>query len=163
MQSLATLYSVGQDSTLALDELDKLEYVINSEYLKLICKGWEIYEDNATYEFSEYLSFWKDKKLPTSNLNHGNHIFSSDAMNFKFRAVHDFTHWVRYADFTLQGEVQTFKHLVAVLERYGVSRLSNLTKVLFSEIVLQAAYCTKFSEFSEQKLVLTDIAYSYAF
>jgi hypothetical protein len=163
MKSLATLYAIGQNSPLALEELDKLEYVINSEYLKLVCKGWNVYEDNATYEFSEYLSFWKDKKLPISNINHGNHIFSSDAMNFKFRAVHDFTHWVRYADFTVQGEIQTFRHIVAILEHYGVPRLANLTKVMFSEIVLQAAFRIEFGCFAKQKLVLSDVAYSYAF
>lgn len=70
--------------------------------------------------------------------------------NIMFRAVHDYHHVVCGGDFSLKGEIRAFKHVASLLKNATLQRL------LFSEIVLQAATAIKTGAFPEQRIVDSD-------
>jgi hypothetical protein len=76
--------------------------------------------------------------------------------NVMFRAIHDYHHIVCGSDFTLKGEIRTW--------RYVASLLQNLTlkKFLFSEIVLQAATAIKTGKFPVQRIVDSSLIHQFA-
>jgi len=66
--------------------------------------------------------------------------------NWAFRAVHDWDH-IRYGlDFSFGGEREAFRAIAA--------RYPQLAPVLYSEIVLQAAYAGYYGAFAPQKVVM---------
>lgn len=76
--------------------------------------------------------------------------------NAKLRAVHDYHHVLSESGFDFAGELKAFAHQAASSES------SIHTAILFSEVVLQAAYTTTHGSFPAQRLVScsTDLIHS---
>lgn len=85
--------------------------------------------------------------LLISNLYNNSELLPGD-LNLKFRAVHDTLHYRTKAPFTYEGETTIYEY-----QKYCYS--TNLSRrILFSEVVLQAAYKEYFGNFGDQKIVL---------
>lgn len=85
-----------------------------------------------------------------SSLNNNSELFPGN-LNLWFRAWHDYIHLKYDYPFTFEGEYQTY-----LKQAEGLSYKAK--QVLFSEIVLQTAYCVYYGMFVEkQKVVLIDI------
>jgi hypothetical protein len=73
-----------------------------------------------------------------------------DELNLKFRAVHDFIHYLFQCPFGFEGEYQACQ----IQMNYHKSNVGKA--ILYSEIVMQAAYAEYFGEFAEdQKVIIT--------
>lgn len=85
--------------------------------------------------------------LKVSKLNNNSQLLPGD-LNLKFRAVHDYFHCLFQQEFGFQGELITYKG-----QKYLYT--SQIGKqILYSEIVMQAAYFEYFGYFpSEQKVI----------
>lgn len=70
------------------------------------------------------------------------------ATNLRFRAVHDYQHYLVQGEFTFAGEWASYKYMASVC------RTERLQKIMLSEIVLQASYAIVFGSFPIQKVVL---------
>jgi hypothetical protein len=70
-------------------------------------------------------------------------------LNLKFRAVHDWLHYVLQTPFTTEGEIKVYK----IQKKHH--KVGLMQDILFSEVVLQACFCEYFGSFAPaQKLVL---------
>lgn len=70
-------------------------------------------------------------------------------LNLKFRAVHDWLHYILQAPFTAEGEIKVYK----MQKKHHT--LGLMQEILFSEVVLQACFAEYFGYFAPfQKLVL---------
>lgn len=71
-------------------------------------------------------------------------------LNLQFRAIHDYLHYLYQQAFDFTGEFNVYK----------VQKMLHSTlygrKILYSEIVLQAAYCTYFGKFADKQKVIID-------
>jgi len=70
-------------------------------------------------------------------------------LNLQFRAVHDYAHIFCGGGFDLIGEWKTFQ-----FQQYAFHS-ARTRWILFSEVVLQAAYALEKGEFGKQKLIWT--------
>lgn len=85
--------------------------------------------------------------LLVSNLNNDSKLLPGD-LNLKFRAVHDYLHYILQQPFNFLGEYKVYQ----AQKHIHKSKLRR--QMLYSEVVLQAAYCEHFGIFPQQKLVL---------
>jgi len=69
-------------------------------------------------------------------------------LNLKFRAVHDYFHYLLQQEFDFKGELNVYK-ATKFLHKSDIGK-----RILYSEIVLQAAYCTYFGTFGKQKVII---------
>lgn len=70
-------------------------------------------------------------------------------LNLKFRAVHDYLHYLFQQPFDFKGELNVYK----AQKFFHKSEIGK--RILYSEIVLQAAYATYFGGFpSQQKVII---------
>lgn len=76
--------------------------------------------------------------------------------NVMFRVVHDYHHVLQGADFSLKGEIKAWRHIAAQLQSI------TLRKMMFSEIVLQAATAIKTGSFPEQRIVDSELIHEFA-
>lgn len=83
-----------------------------------------------------------------SNLNNDSALLPG-TLNLFFRAVHDHLHYLLQQPFDFEGEYKVY-------QAQKLMHKSKIAKqILYSEIVLQAAYCTYFGKFADkQKIVL---------
>lgn len=89
-----------------------------------------------------------NKRMRISS-DHNESRLLGDDCNLKFRAVHDFLHYILKAPFTAEGEILVYH----MQKKFHPSELSK--RILFSEVVLQACFCEYFGKFAEfQKVVL---------
>ena len=84
-------------------------------------------------------------RLLISTANNTDNLWG-EAVNARFRAVHDFDHFNTGARFDLDGEVSAYCAAAETAPR-------EILWILYSEIVLQAAACIYTGRFNEQKLV----------
>lgn len=91
----------------------------------------------------------KENNLMRISKDFNESILLPDILNLRFRAIHDYLHYILQAPFTAYGEIKVY-NLQKELHSEGISQ-----KILFSEVVLQACYAEYFNEFSStQKVVL---------
>jgi hypothetical protein len=90
----------------------------------------------------------QSKRMQITSL-HNESMLLPGVSNLHFRAVHDYLHYFLQQQFDFNGEYTVYKAQKA-LHSSKIGR-----KILKSEIVLQAAYCTHFGTFAaQQKIVL---------
>lgn len=170
LKELAEKYQKGIDRTSELPELTGkiLTRWINHEYQSILSQGLEV-------ELTEKADSYADSSALFEDIAQNNHVFIfslynehplwDEQTNQKFRAVHDYKHHFESGrsslGFSLHGEFEAYqkakndlftylwKHeSVPTLELYPT-----FDKILFSEIVLQAAVRHYTGEFAEQKIV----------
>lgn len=170
LEALAQRYLNGIDQTPNLPELtgDILTRWINHEYQSVIAKGLKI-------ELTEKADSYPDSKALFDDIAQNNHVFIfslynehplwDEQTNQKFRAVHDYRHHFESGasdlGFSLHGEFEAYQKakndlFTYLWEHESVPTLElypTLDKILFSEIVLQAAVKHHTGEFAAQKIV----------
>lgn len=152
IQHLANVYARFKCnfSELPQSEIDRfrneVETAFNriSKLINISFVGTDPYKDLA--ELTNDID--ANKQMLISFENNNNKLLP-DQLNLKFRAVHDFLHYVLQAEFDFNGEYQVYK-----AQKY-MHKTETGKKILFSEVVLQASYCTIFNKFPEvQKIVI---------
>lgn len=86
-------------------------------------------------------------RMKVSSLHNESRLLPGD-YNLKFRAVHDFLHYFFQQPFGFEGELEVYK----VQKRLHSTKIGR--KILFSEVVMQAAYCEKYGKFPEKQKVI---------
>lgn len=170
LEALAQRYLNGIDQTLNLPELtgDILSRWINHEYDCIISKGLQV-------ELTEKAGSYADSKELFDDIAQNNHVFIfslynehplwDEATNQKFRTIHDYRHHFESGTsdlgFSLHGEFEAYQKakndlFTYLWEHESVPTLElypTLDKILFSEIVLQAAVRHYTGAFAAQKIV----------
>jgi hypothetical protein len=170
LEALAQRYLNGIDQTPNLPELtgDILSRWINHDYDAIIAKGLQV-------ELTEQADSYENSKALFDDIAQNNHVFIfslcnehplwDEQTNQKFRAVHDYRHHFESGasdlGFSLYGEFEAYQKAKDDLFTYlwehesaGTLELFPiLDKILFSEIVLQAAVKHHTGEFASQKIV----------
>jgi len=85
--------------------------------------------------------------LYVSSLHNDSRLLPGD-LNLKFRAVHDYFHYLLQQPFDFKGELNVYK-ATKFLHKSDIGK-----RILYSEIVLQAAYCEYFGTFGKQKVII---------
>ena len=95
--------------------------------------------DNAGETFKSFTREWTlNKTIPMWNDGCTNNIFGSAEINAMFRAWHDYMHVTTGNDFTLQGEIKTYKIQVEMLPTHWTYE----RMLLQAEIVGQGIHYT---------------------
>lgn len=149
----ALIYERYKDNfdELGIDEIETFRAQIERAY-KLIPHG-DINVNRVTGQpYVNVLELTNDVKynrcLQISEDNNNSRLLPGD-LNLRFRAVHDYIHYLIQAPFTAEGEIAVY-NLQKKLHSEGISQ-----KILFSEVVLQACYVEYFGRFAPvQKVVL---------
>lgn len=127
----------------------ELYNLVSSTYCNIAVDFIRVYYvDFEPYEnVTELTNDVEKQMLCVSTLNNTSPLFTPD-MNLRFRAVHDYDHAITGAGFDFWGEYYTYTQ--------WHKRTDNpvIHKLLFSEIVLQAAYKIEYGYFPEQKAVI---------
>lgn len=111
----------------------RVEYVTGQPYASHV----ELTQDIETNKVMRVSTDFNDSKLMPGDLN------------LKFRAVHDWLHYVLQAPFTAEGEIKVYK---IQKKHHSIGLMQD---ILFSEVVLQACFAEHFGYFAtSQKLVL---------
>lgn len=146
-QLLAAYYKANKHQDVSETTLSLLKSFVETEYSKIPFAIKYVNYDPYN-NFTEMLEgLLKDNYLKISMLNNESPIFDCET-NLKFRAIHDYHHLICHAEFNFYGEYATFEYISALTDN------DIIKQILFSEIVLQAAYALVYGEFGEQKLVL---------
>jgi hypothetical protein len=172
LEALAKCYLDGRDETSFLPKLtgDILSRWINHEYDVIIAKGLQV-------ELTEQADSYENSKALFDDISKNNHVFIfslynehplwDEQTNQKLRAVHDYKHHFESGKtelgFSLYGEFEAYQKakndlFTYLWEHESVPTLElypTLDKVLFSEIVLQAAVKHFTGEFAPQKIVFS--------
>ena len=171
LKELAERYINGEDATNTLPELtgDILSHWIEHEYAEILSRGLQVeLTEKSTGGYKDSSELFDDIAL-------NNHVFVfslynehplwDEATNQKFRAVHDYRHHFQSGKselgFSLYGEFEAYQKAKTDLHEYlwkheSVPTLEiypTLDKILFSEIVLQAAVRHYTGTFAAQKIV----------
>ena len=171
LKELAERYINGEDATpsLYLYPIEKaLTGWIEHEYAEILSRGLQV-------ELTTNSHIYADSKELFDDIALNNHVFVfslynehplwDEATNQKFRAVHDYRHHFESGKselgFSLYGEFEAYQKATTNLHEYlwkheSVPTLEiypTLDKILFSEIVLQAAVRHYTGEFAAQKIV----------
>lgn len=85
--------------------------------------------------------------LEVSNLHNDSNLLPGE-LNLKFRAVHDYLHYLLQQPFDFKGELNVYK-AQKFLHESDIGK-----RILYSEIVLQAAYATYFKGFPDKQKVI---------
>lgn len=151
MKSHAIYYERAKDR---LDEISQYDIDLlikeNRKVYREISSVLKInYVNGQPYETAEEMTkSVNETGIMSISLDHNNSLLFPDIDNLKFRAVHDFFHIITGQPFGYVGEALTY-------ESQKMKYSKHLHPILFSEIVLQAAYCDYFGSFPEkQKIVL---------
>lgn len=80
--------------------------------------------------------------------DHNNSALLPGDLNLKFRAVHDYFHYLLQQPFDFKGELNVYK-ATKFLHQSDIGK-----RMLYSEIVLQAAYATYFNGFPQTQKVI---------
>lgn len=110
----------------------------NSQYFKMYDSP-QFQLDNASETFESFTREWTlNKTIPMWNDGSKENIFNSAEINAMFRAWHDYMHVTTGNDFTLQGEINTYKIQVEMLPKdWTYERM-----LLQAEIVGQGVHYT---------------------
>ena len=138
------------------DNFDELTALEKTEFRTEVEQAFKLLPVRAVFvDFNPY----SNVKQLSNDIVHNNRMLISAEhnesrllpgnLNLKFRAVHDYLHYVLQAPFTASGEIEVYK-LQKKFHKEGISQ-----QILFSEVVLQACYQEYFGKFAEvQKVVL---------
>jgi len=88
-----------------------------------------------------------NSRLVVSSDNNNSQLLPND-LNLYFRATHDYLHYLYQKPFDFAGEYDVYK----AQKLFHSNKIGR--KILYSEIVLQAAYCTYFGKFSDAQKVI---------
>jgi len=105
---------------------------------------------NPYNSLAELTSDIKEKYWFDVSEDNNDSLLLPGKLNLQFRAVHDYLHYLYQQPFDFAGEYNVYK-----AQRYFHSSKVG-RKILYSEIVLQAAYCTYFGKFSDKQKVIID-------
>lgn len=147
----ALAHSYIQDPDLILSDHDRADLIrfVAHEYKRLIQSGLNVVlcDDDPYSSFGEMLADYQHNFRLRVYTGGTSSPLLSDQLNIMFRAVHDAHHLMIGADFTMEGEIQAFKHAASLVHN------STLRKLFFSEIVLQAATFYATDAFPQQRIV----------
>ena len=124
---------------------------INTAYDKILATGIKV--EHVNIEMNSFEAFREavtnQNTMYISTLFAGDSPFLNTMQNMRFRAVHDYIHYMYNLPFTFDGEVKAYK----IQKYFHTSEISR--KILYSEVVLQAAYCEAFGKFADvQKVII---------
>lgn len=145
--SLANVYAKGEDCLhLIPDNVFREIYdYVNREFNNLPCPVSFTEREVDCHGMAE--AWEKDGLLLISTMYNDSRLLPGE-LNLKFRAIHDYIHLTKDYGCDYIGEYNTFLEQCKGLSSYAC-------RVLYSEIVLQAAYCIHFGNFASfQKIVL---------
>lgn len=128
-------------------ELNQFRLEVEQAFNNIPCKV--LYVTGQPYENVEQLT----NGIKTANLLRVSEDFNDSRLlpgelNLKFRAVHDYLHYVLQQPFTAEGEIKVYK----LQKRLHCSAIGK--RILFSEVVLQACYAEYFGVFAPQQKVI---------
>lgn len=141
------------------DQLDQIEWVEVETFRREV----ELAFERINHEFPDIQFVSGDpyknlSELTTDIMDNGVMLISTDNnnskllwgnLNLKFRAVHDYLHYLLQQPFDFKGELNVYK-AQKFMHSTDIGR-----RILYSEIVLQAAYATHFGYFpSKQKVII---------
>lgn len=104
--------------------------------------------DGQPYDNIEQLSNDIKKGFMLISKDYNDSKLLPGLLNLKFRAIHDYLHYVLQAPFTASGEIKVFQ----LQKRLHCSSIGQ--RILFSEVVLQACYAEYFNKFAEYQKVI---------
>ena len=140
---LSTVYLTGEPVVPSQAELTTLRQWIRSQFRQIPCHVLFVDQEINLADALTYLKQTGTLKVSTL---YSDHPYLSAADNAKFRAVHDWHHFIGNHDDSLNGEIGAY--LIACQ-----SAPEAIKWILHSEIVLQAAACLATGSFQAQKLV----------
>jgi hypothetical protein len=154
---LAHKFNYGKGDTISKPVVELFRSIVDKHF-EALPMTVRLERDELTYE--QLKAKWDIGILPISDLNSCNTILGHVG-NFRFRAVHDYYHHILGENFRFNSEYNTFKYFVSLLN-LSMVEFDFIVKILFSEIVLQAAYFDYYRASPvSQKVVLTDMVYEY--
>lgn len=135
----------------ALPSYNALRRTIPFDYLKVLQTGLKVFYVNHD-PYADHIAMFKDIRernlLKISQL-HCEHPLFTPEENVRFRAIHDYAHYLAGSDFSLQGEYSTYV--------YHASRIpQEAHAALYSEVAIQAAYFYRYGAFPTQKVWTLD-------
>lgn len=127
-----TRYKLTQPFSIKLND-----FIINRvKNIKYEIKDFDIEDTNELYNNLKQI-FDKENIIIINSKNNNNTIFGNSDINILFRVWHDYTHYINNYDFTLLGEINTFKKQELELPNRNYRFEKQL---LFIEIVEQTRY-----------------------
>ena len=124
---------------------------INAAYDKILQTGLKVVSVSIECnDFEQFCDGIKHNGVMVISDLHNESLFLSPELNLKFRAVHDYIHYIFNLPFTFDGEVKAYK----IQKHFHPSEISR--KILYSEVVLQAAYCETYGKFADVQKVIVN-------
>lgn len=117
----------------------------------------EYVEKGFRVEFVDGQPYQTLKEMTDSILNddvlfvskdHNESTLLPGELNLKFRAVHDYLHYLFQQPLDFKGELNVYK----TQKFFHSTEIGK--RILYSEIVMQAAYCTYFGKFATKQKVI---------
>jgi hypothetical protein len=158
LRMLAAEYKAAPSLTLTSADKQELRVFILRQYREILDAGIHVVLCDADPYKDHDEMFWDVVNNQTLKVYTGGtpSPVLGHNLNVMFRAVHDFHHVKCGGDFTLKGEIKAFCHIASLLENV------TLRKMMFSEIVLQAATAIKTGAFPEQRIVDSELIHEFA-
>lgn len=157
LKTLSDEYFNSPDLILEDTDIMELELFILREYRDILrheIRIERVTEDPYSSHDAMFMDLLMNRRLKVYTGGTDSPILTHN-YNVMFRAIHDWHHFVSFADFTLRGELRAFAHVA--------SKLTNptLISLMFSEIVLQAAACIHTGEFQKQRIVDSPLVHQF--
>ena len=153
MSTLASFYDRSPEWKLSHKERVDFSWYVNSEYNGLINRySFVRFERSHTdpYESYEAMVFDIVRNNRLVTYTGGTDSVWDKETNIRLRTIHDWAHYISHSNFTFEGKLSTWRWAAGPRVR-GVS--DAVRSILFSEVVLQAAYTLTIGKFPTQKLV----------
>ena len=130
-------------------ELEQFRAEIRAAYIRVALLLDIQFVEHDPYKDLEQMSghITESGCMFVSKLNNESQLLPKE-LNLMFRAVHDYFHYLLQQEFDFKGELNVYK-ATKFLHKSDIGK-----RILYSEIVLQAAYCTYFGEFGKQKVII---------
>ena len=153
MSTLASFYERAPEWKLTNKQLRDFKKYVDDEYVDINRRYFFVrFERSSTDPYNSYEDMIKD-------IIHNNRLVTyiggtdsvwDEETNIRLRTIHDWAHYMAHANFTFEGELSTWRWCAGPM----VKCMSDTVRsILFSEIVLQAAYTLAVGKFPTQKLV----------
>lgn len=138
-----------QLTLIAPEEVEQFRSEVEQAYERLPKDLAIIFVDKDPYPdlFNMTRDIQDCNRMDVSSEHNESQLLPGD-LNLKFRAVHDYFHYLLQQPFDFKGELNVYK-ATKFLHKSDIGK-----RILYSEIVLQAAYCTYFGTFGKQKVII---------
>lgn len=140
-----------QLDSIPVEEVEQFRNEVTDAYQRLVFSlpaGFFWFEDFDPYENLEQMTFDAIRgHMKISMLNNNSKLLPG-TWNLQFRAIHDYFHYILQQPFDFKGEYNVYK----ATKFLHASRIGK--RILYSEIVIQAAFCTYFGSFGPQKVII---------